>query len=78
VTRRKWIVRLPDTAEADYDDILRSTTRQFGPRQATARGALLAAALARPERGPCIAGARSRSEIGEGLHATQEDESKKI
>jgi len=67
VTRRKWIVRLSDTAEADYDDILRWTTRQFGTRQAAAYGALLAAALTRLERGPSIAGTRSRGEIGEGL-----------
>ncbi len=67
MTRRKWTVRLSDTAEADYDDILRWTVRRFGAVQAASYGVLLAAAVARLERGPTIAGARPRDEIGAGL-----------
>jgi toxin ParE1/3/4 len=67
VTRRNWTVRLSDTAATDYDDILRWTARRFGATQAAAYGGLLAAALARLERGPAIAGVRQRDEIGADL-----------
>jgi plasmid stabilization system protein ParE len=69
VTYRNWTVRLSDTAEADYDDILRWTARRFGATQAAAYGGLFAAALARLERGPAIAGMRQRDEIGAGLRS---------
>jgi plasmid stabilization system protein ParE len=36
VTRLAWTVRLSDAAEADYDEILRWTTRRFGAVQAAA------------------------------------------
>jgi toxin ParE1/3/4 len=67
VTRRNWTVRLSDAAEADYDDILRWTARRFGARQAAAYGGLLAASLARLERGPTVTRVRQRDEIGAGL-----------
>ena len=67
MTRRTWTVRLSDTAEADYDDILRWTEGEFGAVQATSYGYLLAATLARLERGPAIAGTRQRDAIGAGL-----------
>jgi toxin ParE1/3/4 len=68
VTRRNWTVRLSNTAEADYDEILRWTAQRFGVLQAASYGDLLTAALVRLERGPTIAGARRRNEIGAGLH----------
>ncbi len=67
MTRRNWTVRLSDTAEADYDDILRWTEGRFGAAQAAAYGDLLATALARLERGPATAGARQRDAIGPGV-----------
>ena len=67
MTRRKWAVRLSATAEADYDEILRWTARQFGATQAAKYGALLARSLARLERGPIVAEVRQRDEIGAGL-----------
>ena len=67
MTRGPWTVRLSDTAEADYDDILRWTARRFGTTQAAAYGRLIATALARMERGPNVAGVRRRDEIGAGL-----------
>jgi toxin ParE1/3/4 len=67
VTRRAWTVRLSDTAESDFDDILRWTMRRFGAIQAASYGELLGTALARLERGPMIAGGRQRDEIGAGL-----------
>jgi len=67
VTRGTWTVRLSDTAEADYDEILRWTARRFGVTQAAVYSDLLAAAPARLERGPATTGARQRDEIGMGL-----------
>ena len=67
MTRRNWTVRLSDTAEADYDAILRWTAGQFGAEQAASYGDLLAMALARLERGPTVARVRQRHEIGAGL-----------
>ena len=63
-----WTVRLSDTAETDYDDILRWTARRFGRAQAASYGNLIAAVLARLERGPNIAAVQRRDEIGAGLH----------
>jgi toxin ParE1/3/4 len=67
VTRRKWTVRLSETAEADHDEILRWTMARFGIAQAASHGDLLAMTLARLERGPATAGTRQRNEIGAGL-----------
>jgi plasmid stabilization system protein ParE len=64
----RWTVRLSDTAEADYDEILRWTARRFGVVQAASCGNLIAAVLARLERGPNIAAVQRRDEIGAGLH----------
>jgi toxin ParE1/3/4 len=68
VTRRTWTIRLSDTAETDYDDILRWTAKRFGTAQTAAYSDLLAATLVRLERGPTIVGVRRRDEIGAGLH----------
>ena len=67
MTGRGWTVRLTDTAAADFDNILRWTADHFGAGQAASYGKLLAASLSRLERGPAIAGARQRDEIGAGL-----------
>jgi toxin ParE1/3/4 len=67
VTRHAWAIRLSETAEADFDEIPRWTARRFGAAQAASYGDLLAAALARLERGAAIAGSRQRDEIGAGL-----------
>ena len=56
------------TAEADYDEILRWTARQFGVQQATLYATLLAETLPRLEDGPTIAGVRQRDDIGANLH----------
>ena len=39
MTNRAWTVRLSDTTEADYDEILRWTVRRFGTRQVQRRRA---------------------------------------
>lgn len=64
MTRRNWTVRLSDTAEADYDEILRWTASRFGAVQAASYADRLAASLTRLERGPTIAGVRQRDAIG--------------
>lgn len=69
MTRLDWTVRLSDSAEADYDQTLRWTLRQFGELQAAAYGTLLATALARLERGPTLPTVRRRDDIGAGLRA---------
>jgi toxin ParE1/3/4 len=61
------MVRLSNAAEADYDEILRWTAGRFGVGQAASYANLLAATLARLERGPSLLGARRRDEIGAGL-----------
>lgn len=68
MTRRHWTVRLSDTAEADYDEIVRWTARRFCASQAAPYGDLLDATLARQTRGPTPTGVRQRDEIGTGLH----------
>jgi toxin ParE1/3/4 len=68
VRRGHWTVRLSDTAETDYDEILRWSASRFGNAQAISYGNLIAAMLARLERGPNIAAVRRRDEIGAGLH----------
>ncbi len=62
-----WTVRVSDTANADFDEILRWTAKRFGKNQAHAYAALTAEAAARLEGGPAIRGARQRGEIGTGL-----------
>jgi toxin ParE1/3/4 len=67
VRHKRWTIRLSDAAEADYDEIVRRTAQRFGVAQSATYGRLLAAALARLERGPSVVGARQRNEIGAGL-----------
>jgi toxin ParE1/3/4 len=65
VTRGQWKIRI--SAAADYDEILRWTSAEFGSVQATSYGGLLAAAVARLEGGPSTAGVKQRDEIGAGI-----------
>jgi toxin ParE1/3/4 len=62
-----WTVRLTSTAEADFQNIIDWTLRQFGDRQARIYADTLAAALTALIEGPTTVGARERSEIGRGL-----------
>jgi len=63
----RWAVRLAAAAETDYAEIVRWTAQQFGPRQARTYAATLDAALAALIKGPGVAGARRRSDIGPDL-----------
>ena len=64
---RRWAVRLAAAAQTDYQDILPWTVAQFGPAQAKAYAATLAAALEAFADGPAISGARARDDIAKGL-----------
>lgn len=64
---RRWTVRLTAAAEADFRDILRWTSAQFGEAQASAYAETLSAALGDLAAGPTVAGARERSDIAKGL-----------
>ncbi len=65
--KQGWIVRLADTAEADFQDILRWTTSQFGLRQARVYTQTLTRALTALADGPNIVGAKPRDDIARGL-----------
>lgn len=64
---RRWTVRLTATAQADFQHIIRWTSAQFGPVQAQAYAATLAAALEALAGGPTVAGVRARNDIAKGL-----------
>jgi toxin ParE1/3/4 len=62
-----WTLRLPVTAEANYNGIMRWTVKRFGAAQAASHGAPVGETLAGLERGLAVAGTRQREEIGAGL-----------
>jgi toxin ParE1/3/4 len=62
-----WTVRLTAIAEADYQNIIDWTLRQFGDLQARIYADTVSAALVALAEGPTTVGARERSEIGRGL-----------
>lgn len=64
----RWTVRLADTAQADFRDILRWTVAQFGQAQARVYAETLAAALEALAAGPTVIGARARDDIAKGLY----------
>jgi toxin ParE1/3/4 len=64
---RRWTVRLTATAQADFQDIIRWTSAQFGPGQAQVYAGTLSAALEALANGPRIGGARARDDIAKGL-----------
>jgi toxin ParE1/3/4 len=71
-----WTVRLTRTAEADYQNIIHWTRRQFGDLQARIYADTLSAAVVALSEGPAVVGATERHEIGRGLftlHVTRGD-----
>jgi toxin ParE1/3/4 len=67
-TRRQWRVRLSDLADTDFQGILLWTENRFGEEQARIYEEALIAILASLSEGPSTPGARSRPEVGKGLH----------
>ncbi len=62
-----WTVRITESAEIDYQNILAWTLKEFGDLQARGYADTLAAALVALTEGPTTVGARQRSDIGTGL-----------
>ncbi len=63
-----WRVRLSESAEQDYRNILRWTQTRFGPQQAKTYADTLASALRDLGAGPSLMGAKPRDDIGPGMH----------
>ena len=64
---KRWRIRLTAIAEDDYRHILRWTAEEFGARQAYVYAETISAALEELSAGPNVLGARSRSDIANGL-----------
>lgn len=64
---RRWTIRLTAAAEADFHEIVRWTSQQFGEVQAGAYAETLSAALTALLSGPTVADVRQRNDIVKGL-----------
>ncbi len=64
---RPWPVRLTAAAEADFQDILRWTVKQYGEAQARVYAETLSTALEALAAGPTVIGAKTRNDIAKGL-----------
>ena len=65
---KRWTIRLTESAEADFQNILRWTKDQFGEARARVYVQTLSAALqALADGGPTTIGAKARKEIAKGL-----------
>lgn len=67
MTARVWTVRLAAIAEADYQQILRWTVKNFGSAQARIYAKTLSSALTALIAGPEITGAKLRDDIGRNI-----------
>jgi toxin ParE1/3/4 len=68
MTGQKWGVRLGQSAELDFANILIWTTANFGTAQSRAYRSTLLQAIRELEGGPEIPGAKKRDEIKQGLY----------
>jgi toxin ParE1/3/4 len=70
-----WTVRLVAASEQDYQEVIRRSAQDFGPRQAEVYAETLGLAIdALRESGPKTIGVKEREEIGTGiftLHAAR-------
>jgi len=64
---KDWPVRLTETAEADFVEIIRWTTEQFGERQAEIYIQTLLTALDALQEGPDIPGVKERDDLAKGV-----------
>lgn len=62
-----WTVRLSNSAEQDYRDILCWTRANFGPQQAKVYARTINSALRELNAGPAVVGAKLRPDLGPGL-----------
>jgi len=65
---RPWPVRITVAAEADFQEIVGWTAKQFGAAQARVYARILSRALEALTAGPTVAGAKVRNDIGAGLY----------
>lgn len=70
-----WTVRLVAVSERDYQEVIKRSAQDFGPRQAEVYAETLELAInALREKGPKTIGVKEREEIGPGiftLHAAR-------
>ena len=66
--KRRWTIHLAAAAERDFQEILRWTVANFGPRQAKTYSRTLSSALHDLALGPAIPGARLREDISPGIN----------
>lgn len=67
-SRPLWLVRLSDAADADFQGILHWTRIRFGEEQALVYRDAVIATLEALAEGPSTPGAKSRPDIGRGIH----------
>ena len=68
MARKRWTIRLTESTEADFQNILRWTKDQFGEAQGHVYAQTLSAALqALADGGLTTIGAKARKEIAKGL-----------
>jgi toxin ParE1/3/4 len=67
VTEPAWEVGLSAAADADFDEIVRWTARQFGVAQARVYAKALTDTLAALRAGPATAGIRRREDLGSAV-----------
>lgn len=63
----RWTVLLAHQAEQDFAEILRWTTRRFGPEQARTYARTLSQAIEALSAGPEVLGSRARDDILPGI-----------
>jgi toxin ParE1/3/4 len=63
----RWTVRLADTAETDFRNIVEWTLEQFGEKQAVVYADTVIAALEALSDGPTTIGVKERVDIAKGL-----------
>jgi toxin ParE1/3/4 len=67
VPSRQWQIRLTQTAERDFADIIAWTANEFGERQARRYAEAIARAIAALASGPKLLGSRTHDDLPAGL-----------
>lgn len=62
-----WTVRLSETAQRDFQEIIHWTAERFGEIQANVYAGVLISAIQELHTGPRVAGVKTRGDIGRGI-----------
>lgn len=62
-----WTVRLSESAQRDFGEIIEWTVERFGERQAVAYSEILITAIQELHAGPQLAGVKARDDIGKNI-----------